>query len=563
MISSDIVIKNAKIHTMVSDDIYKNIVIKNKKIIHIGNDEKEILNYISENTKVIDAKDKIILPGFIDSHTHPPGTAMTKLYEVSLYGLHTIKEYQDKICEFMKENKDIKVIIGRGWSLSAFEKEEITKGPKKEHLDEITKDIPIILRAYDGHTTWLNSKAFEVNNIDVNTIPPQGGKIEINEETNTVWGTLKETATHLADDSSYSDEQFIKAFEEFQKDMHKLGITSMLSISGFTWGIQPKHYEALYKDNLLKLRVSNSIMIFPYDDYCGQIDEIIKIREKYDNEYFKTVNVKILGDGVVEASTAYLLDPYETCCGKGEKYYGDFTWEDDTLRKVIEKSNENKLSLQVHSVGDGATNKMLDAFDDVIEKNESYKNARNVLTHLQLVDKKDIPRFRELGIIASIQPYWHVKAPGWWEEVDAHLLGRLRAENEYPLNSFVKEKVMIASSSDHSVTTIPNPIWGIHAGVNRNLYNEKSFGIEDIKDIDDKRYLLNKQERVSLEEMLKSFTINNAYMIFREDEVGSIEVGKFADLVMLDTDIYEVEKIDIQRCKVAMTIFDGEIVYEI
>ena len=138
-----------------------------------------------------------------------------------------------------------------------------------------------------------------------------------------------------------------------------------------------------------------------------------------------------------------------------------------------------------------------------------------------------------------------------------------RAKYEYPLNSFIKEGVTITSSSDHSVTLEPNPFYAIEAGVTRNLYNSKYFGVEDINNIEDERYLLNKDERISVMDMLKSFTINGAYAIFRDNEVGSIEVCKYADLIIIDRDIFNIDPIDIEKTKVLMTFFDGKIVYEL
>ncbi len=558
----DKVIINAKVHTMNSDNEVKEaLVIKDTKIIYVGSNEgaKE---YINDNTQVMDLQGKIVFPGFIDSHIHPPGTALTELYEVSLYGLNSLDEYKEAIRRFIKNNKGIDTVYGKGWSLGVFEGDELSKGPKKEHLDEISTDIPIILRAYDGHSMWVNSKAFEKFNITKDTKAPYGGKIEINDETKELWGTLKESATHIIKEQDYSKEQYKKAFELFQDKMHRYGITSILSISGLNWGMSSDVYEELYKQDKLKLRVSNSIAILPDIDIKEQIDEITDIRKKYQSRYFKTTTIKLLGDGVVEGGTASLLKPYEVEAGKGNNYFGEFLWDKDKLIEAIEMSNKNKFSIHVHSVGDGSTKNLLDAIE-ILYKNydKENENYRNTLTHLQLVDKHDIKRFKKLNIIASVQPYWHIKGPGWWEVVDYKLLGD-RARYEYPLNSFLKEDIIIASSSDHSVTPDPNPFYAIEAGVTRNLYNAKYFGVGDISDMNDERYLLNKEERVSVDDMIRSFTINGAYSIFREDETGSIEVGKYADIIVIDKDLYNINPIDIENTKVLMTFFDGEIVYK-
>lgn len=608
---NQVIILNAKIYTVDSEDSVKEaLVIDGNKIAYVGTNEgaeefidrslalgesiefvdlmsvldlNEQLNSNINSLKVIDLQGHAVLPGLVDSHIHPPGTSLTDLYEVSLYGLDSVDECKDAIRTFIERNKGIDAVYGRGWSLGIFEGDEVSKGPRKEHLDEVSRDIPIILRAYDGHTLWLNSKAFDKFQIDENTPCPTGGKIEIDDDTNEVWGTLKESATHLVKEGEYTDYQYQKAFELFEQKMHRFGVTSILSLSGFKWGIQPQVYKNLIDENKLKMRISAGFSISPEEDPIEQIDRIKAIRDNFDSDYFKTTTVKLLADGVVEGSTASLIEPYELEAGKGSDYCGEFLWDRYNLPIAIDKANREGFSIHVHSVGDNATKTMLDAIEqvqnsnDIIKRNNISQNNRinqqnsqtqqvnidyrNALTHLQLVRAEDIDRFKKLNVIASVQPYWHMKGPNWWDVVDYKLVGK-RAEDEYPLNSFVKSGVKIASSSDHSVTPIPNPFFAMQAGVTRNLYNAGYFGAENVKDMDEPQWLLNKNERVSVEDIVRSFTINGAYLIFRDDEIGSIEVGKCADFIVLDRDIFEINPVDIGDTQVLMTFFDGEVVYK-
>ena len=360
--------------------------------------------------------------------------------------------------------------------MSIFEGEEVGKGPKKEHLDEVSRDIPIVL-----------------------------------------------------------------------------------SILGFKWCMDPEIYKELINDDRLKIRVSAGFSISPDISPIHQIDIIRGIRERIDSNYFKTTTIKFLADGVIEGTTASLIEPYEIETGKGENYYGDFLWDKDELSKAIEYANKNGFSIHVHSIGDNATKLILDAIEkDDLDDQTDYRNS---ITYIQLVRKEDIKRFKKLNIIASVQPYWHLKGPNWWDVVDYKLVGE-RAKHEYPLNSFVEAGVRIASSSDHSATPVPNPFFAIQAGVTRNLYNASYFCVKTICNIDEEKWLLNQEERVSVEEMVRSFTINGAYLIFRDDEIGSIEVGKYADFIVLDRDIFGIEPLDIEKTQVLMTFFDGEVVYQ-
>jgi predicted amidohydrolase YtcJ len=186
---------------------------------------------------------------------------------------------------------------------------------------------------------------------------------------------------------------------------------------------------------------------------------------------------------------------------------------------------------------------------------------RNTITHLQLVDKQDIARFKELNVVASVQPYWHFKGPHWWQNVDYRFLGE-RANAEFPLGTFFASGITVASSSDYPATPVPNPLLGIDIGVTRNMDSGHLHGVEDITDSEDERYLLNRNERADIKQMIKSFTINGAYALFMDHETGSIEAGKVADLAVLDQNLLAINPIDIDKAKVVMTFFDGQLVYE-
>jgi predicted amidohydrolase YtcJ len=185
---------------------------------------------------------------------------------------------------------------------------------------------------------------------------------------------------------------------------------------------------------------------------------------------------------------------------------------------------------------------------------------RNTITHLQLVDPADIPRFKTLGVVASTQPYWHLKEPGWWAEVDLLYLGQARAEKEYPLQSFLNAGVVLTASSDCPVTPIPNPFWAIEAGVTRNLNNPGYYGVDDIINQDDPQWLLNPAERVGISDMLKAYTINGAYQLLRDKEIGSIQTGKLADLIVIDQDITKVDPVKIDSTIVLLTMLDGKVI---
>ncbi len=560
-IHADIVLINGVIYTVDNNNnIYTALAIKNNKIIYVG-DCKKAKKFITNKTQVIDLQGKMVLPGFWDTHTHPPGTALTDLYQASLYRTKSIEECIKKVKDFIKDNPHMDIIYGVGWSISIFEKEELILGPKKEHLDRISTEIPIILRSCDGHTIWLNSKAFEKFNITKDTKSPNGGIIELNPNTKELWGSLKEEATMLIPDPKYSKEQYIKALQKFQENMHSYGITGILAMSNSTYGMTPKTYTDLEKLNKLKLRVEYATLLTPDENLEDKINKIKRNKDTLKSKYLKRNTVKIFADGVIECGTARLKDGYKNEQESNYKNYGEFLWDFEKLKQAITTINKEGLQTHIHSIGDESTSIVLDAIEYSRSKLK-IGDYRDTITHLQLVHKEDIKRFSNLGVIANIQPYWHFKMPGWWENIETKFLGN-KSKEQYPLKSFIKEGVVVSSSSDHYVTDKPNPFYGIQTGVTRNIYDANGFGVKPINHMNDKTYLLNKEERASIDDMIRSFTINGAYTTFMEKQCGSIEVGKYADIIVIDKNILAINPINIENIKVVMTFVDGEMVYSL
>ena len=560
VVLADLVLQNGVVYTADEQEtVGEAVAIKGNNIIFVGSN-KAVQPYIGEGTRIIDLLGKMVVPGMIDTHIHPPGLSLLTLYEVQLSNINSVQGYVAAVKEFIAQHPDSKAVYGRGWSWGILTGDELKKGPRKEYLDAVSKDIPVVLRANDGHTLWVNSKALEINGITQGTETPQGGVIERDQESGELWGTLKELAMRLIALPEYSLVQYITAMNAFQKKMHSFGITSILCMASQIFEKIFIACNEMEQKKQLELRVRGAITINATDDFSAQLTIINKMRKQYDTPYLKVISAKFFTDGVIEGGTSCLLEPYSVKVGKGTQYYGDFLWNIEELKHAFYRLNQSGLSVHVHSTGDGSTRKVLDALEDAYTK-APVGDYRNTITHLQLVDNKDILRFKELKVIASVQPYWQFKGPNWWQNVDYRFLGD-RAEQEYPLGTFFANGIIVASSSDYPATSVPNPLLAIDIGVTRNIDNGALHGVEDITDIDDERYLLNKLERATVGQMIKSFTINGAYTMFMENETGSIEPGKFADIVVLDQNLLAINPIDIDKVKVVMTFFDGKLVYE-
>jgi len=538
--SADLVFTNGFVFTVDSlNTEAEAVAVKDGKIIFVGHNNAA-KRFIGEQTKVIDLKGKMILPGFIDSHAHPI-SSYRYFFELNLYGLKSKEEIQNAINKYLVEHPDAKYIKGRGWSNTDFPK----NGPDKKILDEVVKDIPVSFSSEDGHSKWVNSKTLELAGITKETINPQGGIIERYPDTNEPNGTLRENAADLVYDifPVYSVEELMKGLEKYQEMVLAFGITTVHDAYLDAGSNETEAYRRLESNRMLKMRIRASLYIDPGKS-VEQIQSLIDERKKNSGELFQTNSAKLFVDGVVEGSTAYLKEPYN----HQPDSYGELLWNIDSLNKMCSALDKEKFQIHVHSIGDAATSVTLYTFA-FAEFQNGKRDSRNSITHLQLVDSSDIKRFKELGVIAVPQPYWFSK-DDYYYNIQVPYLGQKRADEEYPMKSFFDKGVVVASSSDYPVTIPCNPLEAIQYGITRSEFNTA-----------DSSEILWPEERVTLEQMIRSFTINGAYANFLEKETGSIEVGKRADLVVLDKNLFEISVNEIHKAKVLMTLFEGEEVF--
>lgn len=556
---ADKVWTNGVIYTADDADTFAEAVaVKDGTIVFVGA-AADAEEYIGETTEVIDLAGKMMLPAMTDSHLHPPGTMLAELFKINLNGILTEAETMSTIEEYVAANPDMEVYYGEGFSIGAFSGQEVSKGPTKERLDAIS-DKPIIISSYDGHTAWLNSAGFEYCGITKDTVPPEGGVIEKTSD-GELWGTLKELAWNLVPEQEFTPEQIKDAHVAFQQYMNSLGYVGITHMSnGITAADNSDPFVEMDQNGELTLYITKNTVMDPNLDYVARIEEAKQIRDAYSSEFYKATSLKFFADGVVEGVTGYLMEPYTEEAGTEEGYLGERLWDPEIMKEAFALGNAEGFQIHVHSIGDAATKQTLDSMQYSWEQN-GEGDYRNVITHLQLVDPEDIPRFAEYGVIANLQAYWAFKEPYWWEVVDQPLLGTERAEREYPMQSFIDAGVTLTGSSDHFVTPYPNPFWAIEVGVTRNLNNPEFYGVDEITDIDDPTWLLNKEERVSLENMIKAYTINGAFQNFREDTTGSIELGKNGDFIIVDQNLFEISPLDIDKTQVLETILKGVTIF--
>lgn len=532
-------------------------VDENGYIIATGSND-EVCDMADDNTEIIDMQGRTMLPGLIDSHVHMPGTAYADLFNISLFGITEKEDTLKAISEFIENHPDDKAYFGTGFNMGIVDESGVR--PCAEWLDEICADKPIVLRSYDLHSSWINTKAMELSNITKETQEPPLGHIHRYED-----GTPTGLFTDCQDlgiiSAEYTHEQNVQAVKCFVEKMNQWGFTSITSIAPHM-GLSPMIYKEIEASGELNLRVNTALFISPKSPE-ENLKELCTLRENLDTELIKVKTAKYLLDGVLEGNTAWLKEPYSPAAGLGDNYNSFPEWKMDDMKDSFREVMKEGFQIHVHSIGDAATSAVLDNQEAAMAEMadpERGKALRNVITHLQVVSPDDFERMAKLNNIAAIQTFWHLKEPGFFETVDLPALGEERVENEYPAKSFVNAGVKITNSGDYPVSSVNNPFCGIKAGVIRNLYSEEIFGI-DIDNPDDERFLLNKDERLTVTEMIEAYTINGAYQMFREDEIGSIVTGKRADFIIIDRDMINCDVMDIDKTKVLETIFAGRTVY--
>jgi len=509
-------------------------VIQDEKIIFVG-ESTEALSHSKTSTRIINRPDGMVLPGFIDSHVHLLWGGI-EMSECQLNGLEEREQILNAIREYVIAHPENDWIRGYGWDLTAFS----NGNPHKEWLDEICPDRPVFLYAYDAHSAWVNSKALALAGVTAETVDPENGRIERDPDTGEPTGVLREDAMELVDSflPPYEKDKIEGGLQVAIEKANSFGITTV-----FDAGTGPHDGIGIYmrnsKDKNMTMRVSASLYANPHS-WRNDLVRIKKLR--YENEFGLMNTVKIFADGTIEGGSAALNDPYE-----GTENDGLLLWNPDTLNKAVTEFERAGLQVHVHAIGDRGVRRTLDAFEHARNVNGSG-DRRHMISHVQLVHPDDVPRFKGLSVLASFQALW-AYPDQYIKELTLPVLGPIRSNWNYPINSIYSSGGRIVGGSDWTVSSL-NPLHAIEVGVTR-----RELGNEDGE-------ALILKEAVDLGTMLRSYTKEAAYGLFMEDDIGSLEIGKLADLIILDRDLFEVPSHKIHDAKIHMTIFNGRLVYE-
>lgn len=532
-----LILKSGKVWTASEKQSWASAVaIKDNKIIATGSDS-QLKRFIGKSTKVIDLKGQFVMPGVNDSHIHFLSSSLG-LTQVDLTGVKNLEEAQARIKKYADENPDALWILGGGWEYYIFPNKEL---PRREWIDAVVKDRPVFIDAYDGHTAWANSKAMEIAGVTASTKFQGFGEIVKDEKTGEPTGTFKEGAQGLINKvvPKPTREQELAALKKGMELAKSLGITSIQNASGDLR--QAELYEDLLKRGELSLRVSLAISMGPRTTQAD-IDRVVAASKKYNSPTLRVKAIKLMVDGVIESHTAAMLAPYTTKPDTS----GTPNFTQEQLNNVVAMADKAGLQVYIHAIGDRGVRMCLDAFENAIRVN-GRSDSRFRIEHIETIDAADMPRFKKLGVIASMEP---IHADPGTVSVWSAAIGEDRTSRGFAWHALELAGAKLIFSSDYPASISLNPFRGVHNAINRQTIDGTPAG----------GWL--PQHRVSMETALRAYTANGAFASFEERIKGKIAPGMLADLIVIDRNPFEIEKKDVYTLKVTQMVFDGKLIYD-
>ena len=533
---ADLVIRNVAIFSAATSDsvvTIGSIALSTPRISYIGPDSG-VQRFIGANTEVVDGSGKLVLPGFIDSHVHP--YSGTELLECDLSDDSTESMLVASIRRCAAQRPEAEWVRGSNWQLPVFE----DANPPAALLDQAVPDRPAYFIAADGHSAWANSRALALADLTRATPDPVNGRIE-RDSNGVPTGTLRESAMSLVARllPPYTIADYVEGFGRAFDEASSLGITAITDANADS--VMLEAYRTMESAGTLPVRVTAAQDLGTAPG-THVVERVKRYRDHYRGRLVNANSAKIFMDGVIESGTAALLEPYLDRPG----YRGEPSLPQSRLDSLIAELDRAGVQVHVHAIGDRAIRMTLDAFEQARPAG-GFTRGRHQIAHLELIDPRDIPRFSRLGIIANFQPLWAYD-DSYIVDLTVPRLGPARSRWLYPIQSVLATGATVVGGSDWSVSSM-NPLEAIQVAVTRRA-PDADAGPAWIPD-----------ERASLRAMLHAYTSNGAFARFAEDSTGSLEVGRLADVVLLDRNLFALAPHDIARARVLLTIMDGRVRY--
>jgi predicted amidohydrolase YtcJ len=535
-VTADLVLRNGKIWTVnKKQPRAEALAVWRDRILAVGSDP-DVRPLIGPHTKVIDLKQRRVVPGFHDSHVHLLSGGM-RLSQVQLKDAKDETEFGRRLREFDRKLPPGRWMLGGDWD---HDRTFAGKLPTAELVDKYVSGRPVFMRRYDGHMALVNTRALKLAGITAASPDPTGGIIVRKPGGKEPSGILRDTAMGLvgAHVPRPSEEEILSAVRAALDEGRRYGVTSVQDMDGSDSATRRtllRVLQRLASTGKLTLRVK---LHFPLGAWRTLADVGVLIG--FGDVWVQIGSLKDFIDGSLGSSTAKMYEPYENEPGST----GIFLRPLSRLRDDIEAADKAGLGVAVHAIGDRGNAELLDIFAQVSKKN-GPRDRRFRIEHAQHLRPQDYRRFAELDVIASVQPY-HAIDDGRWAE---GRIGKKRCASSYALRSLLDAGAKVAFGSDWAVAPL-NPLLGIDAAVNRRTLDGKHPGGWF------------PEQKIRVEEAVEAYTLTSAYAASQEKDRGSLEPGKLADLVVLSRDILDpAERDHIAQTDVVLTVVGGRVVY--
>lgn len=542
--AADSVFFNARIYTLNPEQPWADtLVVKGDRIAYVG-DRAGAQPFIDSDTAQEDLQGRMVLPGLIDTHIHV-GDTFPYVFAAALSPDMSPEEYLAAIAEHARRYPDQNPVIGTGFLSAAFG----AQGPTAKMLDQVVDDRPVFIYDEGFHSAWINSRAMAMIGLDASTPDPVPGAHYYKRYPNGApTGWLVESGAYAPAAETLgvvSMENLAAGADSFLSTMSSMGITAAFDAGMLDGGeLVLDLFESLVERRALPIRVVGSHHVLTPAALPGALARVRELQRRFHSEFFDVRVLKLTLDGTVEARTAFTLKPYTS----PEGYLAQPTIPAGATGDVVVQAAREGVDVHLHALGDGAVRMGLDMVERA--RNEVPDSpSRYTMCHLQIVNPEDVPRFGELDVIAQSTPTWYA-----YDDLALESLGEERFHQMYPLRSIAEGGARLTLGSDYPASWIGldglNPLFNIEMALTRQPAGDQNFAVQPLQ-----------SERITLEQAIRAYTLDAAYQLRLEDQIGSLEAGKQADLVVLNENLFELDRYAIHKARVVMTMVNGEVTF--
>jgi predicted amidohydrolase YtcJ len=540
----DAVFFNARAYTLDDEARWAEAVaVEDGSIVYVG-DNEEALALAGAGTARYDLEGRMLLPGFIDTHMHPiSGGAYARALALDTYG--TVDEWIGAIEEYAQANSDAALIFGYGFLASTFG----PSGPTRQQIDAVVPDRPVLIMDEGFHGAWANSSALEALNVTRDTPDPVPGfsYYKRDAEGNATGYLLESTAAMAMNALNViTEDVIIDGTSHIIDVLNSYGVTSIFDAGAV-------HYEeslqavlqSLEESGRMTVRIVGSYRPRGPEDIEVAVDNVVKWRSTVKGERYHYRMLKIMDDGTVEGRTAAMFEDYQGEPGNS----GETIYDEREMAGLLVDAAARQIDVHIHALGERAVHEALNAIEAARDA-WPESSTRYTICHIQVITNEDLPRFAELGVIAQSTPLW-----ASYDTYGRQFVSEDQFSRYWRFMSLKELGVRLTFGSDFPAsgagTLGMSPIVQMEIGHTRQEPGDRNAPVQPLE-----------SERLDIDSLIRGYTIDAAFQLHMEDQLGSLEVGKLADLVVLDRNLFDTDPYEIHETEVVLTMMDGEVVYE-